>query len=1179
MTNQTLSCDDEALRLVLEGDENSEAYLRATRHIESCETCQHRIMELSANADHWKSQQEMLQPIDGDDAEAGYLSRFGTIDFEHPRRWIADESTIVNMLAAPSHPEMLGRLGRYEIEKVIGSGGMGVVLKGFDTDLNRPVAIKLLAPHLASVGAARYRFAREARAAAAVVHEHVVPIHNVESENKTPFLVMQFVSGESLQARLDREGPLSVVEILRISMQAASGLAAAHAQGLVHRDVKPANILLENGVERAYLSDFGLARTADDVSATCTGVIAGTPHYMSPEQVTGAKVDARSDLFGLGSSMYAMCVGRPPFRGDNSYAVLRAITDKVPQPIREINPDIPQWLCTIISRLMEKSPDARYASAQDVAALLEQCLAHVQEPTVKVLPAEALRSHRGSNGMGKWLLALAGFGVIGLFGLGLVQTNPPDIAGDWMGQEEWGQVTIKKGDQGAWHGTFTDTTADGPGSFTVKWSRISRRFNGMWTEGGDRAFGDLSIRMDYGEIRGAYSIDKRFVSDPEASHMADLHWIRAEKGSPGDSKVKSQGEPTKSANKPWVPESKIPEQFTPLAELERRAALVGKPVTAGLHFVISKDRKYYAKAHLVTYAPPQILLVDAESGKVVAKQVVPTPVGPLQFTDEGVGTWEADGTVKLRLPFKVIEQVTYEKMVREVTAERMAAEKLANENPHAALAQLSKLRERVDQSNLDSGDKRRLLTIIDRSSNELQAYIKRYKHELLAEVEENAPAAAVNRLTLEDAKKRIGGMENLEKYGHFLISEDGKLFAYANGAYPFGPVDMNLHDSATGQRIGSFYSEGIVGPFQFTDEGLATREPDGKVVLRIPFKSDDSSSEPDEGEQNSNDRNKPIPLKSINRYIRGVEGLEKYGHFLISEDKKLYAYANGTYPYGPVEVCLRDAVTGKLLGSLWVKEMVGPFQFTPEGLATREAEGKVILRVPLKADGASPEPTDSGTSEKEGGAQWDAMIAKLREVGLDIVIVFDSTGSMDGEIGQLKRDIEKTGSALWRLIPKARIGLTTYRDKGEDYLAYGLPLTNDIGEIQKFLDGVRADGGGDLPEAVDAGMEWTLSNNAFQPDARKVMLIVGDAPPHRENEGTCVRMANLFWKSQGGEVSTISCRSPNTMAEFDHIARVSGGEAFATTDVKQIMTQLMVAAFGSRHREQVLKAFELTDPR
>jgi serine/threonine protein kinase len=282
---------------------------------------------------------------------------------------------------------MLGRLGRYEIERLIGSGGMGVVFKGFDTELNRPVAIKVLAPNLAHHGAARQRFAREARAAAAVVHEHVVAIHNVESDGAAPFLVMQFVAGESLQCRLDRRGPLDVREILRIARQTAAGLAAAHAQGLVHRDVKPSNILLEQGVDRALLTDFGLARASDDASLTHTGYLPGTPHYMSPEQARGEPVDARSDLFSIGSVIYAMCTGRPPFRAESSFGVLRRITDSEPHPIRELNPDIPDWLAGIISRLHDKTPENRLCSSAELSSLLEACLAHVQQPMAVPLPA------------------------------------------------------------------------------------------------------------------------------------------------------------------------------------------------------------------------------------------------------------------------------------------------------------------------------------------------------------------------------------------------------------------------------------------------------------------------------------------------------------------------------------------------------------------------------------------------------------------------------------------------------------------------------------------------------------------------------------------------------------------------------------------------------------------------
>ena len=299
----------------------------------------------------------------------------------------SSHDTVLKLLAPTDDDRMIGRLGTYEVVGVIGSGGMGVVLKAFDAALNRYVAIKVLAPHLGNSGAARKRFSREAQAAAAVVHDNVMEIYGVADTDGLPYLVMPYVRGPSLQRRLDGEGPLALVEILRIGMQAAAGLAAAHAQGLVHRDVKPANILLADGVERVKLTDFGLARAADDASLTKTGIIAGTPQYMSPEQARGESVDQRSDLFSLGSVLYAMCTGRAPFRAETSYGVLRRITDEEPRPIREINPDIPEWLCRIVAKLMSKRPDDRFQSAREVAGLLEECLAHVQQPTAVPLPA------------------------------------------------------------------------------------------------------------------------------------------------------------------------------------------------------------------------------------------------------------------------------------------------------------------------------------------------------------------------------------------------------------------------------------------------------------------------------------------------------------------------------------------------------------------------------------------------------------------------------------------------------------------------------------------------------------------------------------------------------------------------------------------------------------------------
>jgi WD40 repeat protein len=299
----------------------------------------------------------------------------------------------LDFLAPPSRAGSLGRLGHYEVLEVVGQGGMGIVLRAFDEKLHRVVAIKALLPALASSAAARQRFVREARAAAAVTHDNVIDIHAVEDQGTVPYLVMQFIHGSTLQQKLDRTGSLPVNEILRIGLQTAAGLAAAHAQGLVHRDVKPANILLENSVERVKITDFGLARAVDDASLTQSGLIAGTPAYMSPEQAHGERVDHRSDLFSLGSVLYTLCAGHAPFRAETSMAVLRRVCDDTPRPIREINPDIPDWLELIIGRLHAKRPVCRFQSAAEVADLLGRYLARLQQGGIV---APTLRYERGA---------------------------------------------------------------------------------------------------------------------------------------------------------------------------------------------------------------------------------------------------------------------------------------------------------------------------------------------------------------------------------------------------------------------------------------------------------------------------------------------------------------------------------------------------------------------------------------------------------------------------------------------------------------------------------------------------------------------------------------------------------------------------------------------------------------
>ncbi len=302
-----------------------------------------------------------------------------------------------DFLGPTDRPDRIGSLGPYEIIEVLGRGGMGIVFRGFDPKLNRIVAIKVLAPELAVNPNARKRFLREAHAVAAVSHPHVVTIFAVEDGEDErgerpgrserpgrcalPFLVMECISGQSLQQKIDGTGSLRLAETLRIGTQVAEGLAAAHKQGLIHRDIKPANILLENGVERVKITDFGLARAVDDVAITRTGEVSGTPQYMSPEQAKGERVDHRSDLFSLGCVLYALCTGRPPFRAEGMAGVIHRVINDTPRPISEVNAEVPGWLIDIIDRLLVKDPEGRFQSAAEVADVLGRHLARVQHPS------------------------------------------------------------------------------------------------------------------------------------------------------------------------------------------------------------------------------------------------------------------------------------------------------------------------------------------------------------------------------------------------------------------------------------------------------------------------------------------------------------------------------------------------------------------------------------------------------------------------------------------------------------------------------------------------------------------------------------------------------------------------------------------------------------------------------
>jgi serine/threonine protein kinase len=351
------------------------------RHLETCPVCQERIDRAQECQDDLRKLGQQFgdptrTPVDPLLSQVRERLR----EVQSPIRSTQGEAADLSFLRPAERPGILGRLGEYEVLEEIGQGGMGIVLKASDPSLHRLVAVKVMAPFLASSATARRRFTREAQAAAAVCHDHIVTVHGVHEENGLPYLVMQFVAGESLQARLDRTGPLEVVEIVRIGLQTAQGLAAAHAQGLIHRDIKPANLLLENGLARVKITDFGLARMTDDAQLTRDGVVAGTPEYMAPEQARGETVDHRADLFSLGSVLYAMCTGLPPFRGATALAVLRQVSEQTPEPVRAVNPEIPAWLEALIGRLMAKNPADRFQSAAEVASLLEGYLAHLRQP-------------------------------------------------------------------------------------------------------------------------------------------------------------------------------------------------------------------------------------------------------------------------------------------------------------------------------------------------------------------------------------------------------------------------------------------------------------------------------------------------------------------------------------------------------------------------------------------------------------------------------------------------------------------------------------------------------------------------------------------------------------------------------------------------------------------------------
>ncbi|VTS08308.1 ABC transporter substrate-binding protein [Tuwongella immobilis] len=279
---------------------------------------------------------------------------------------------VVPLLQPPRNTDEIGWLLHFRVLRARGEGGMGLVLEAEDTHLNRRVALKLMRPHLAHDTSARERFLREARATAAVRSDHIVTIYEVGMVGEVPYLAMELLEGETLEAIIRRDAPLPPAKVLDYSLQMARGLATAHQRDLIHRDIKPSNLWFDSNSRRVKILDFGLARPMfDNSSMTVTGAVVGTPAYMAPEQADGEQVDGRADLFSLGCVMYELCTGRPPFTGNSAVAIMKAAAMQRHVPIEQLNPAIPSGLRSLIDRLLSKRPADRPNTAAMVVEELE----------------------------------------------------------------------------------------------------------------------------------------------------------------------------------------------------------------------------------------------------------------------------------------------------------------------------------------------------------------------------------------------------------------------------------------------------------------------------------------------------------------------------------------------------------------------------------------------------------------------------------------------------------------------------------------------------------------------------------------------------------------------------------------------------------------------------------------
>jgi serine/threonine protein kinase len=338
--------------------------------------------------------------------------------FHPPESLSAPSRTLTAVSDEDNLQQLRQELAGFQVLREIGRGGMGIVYEGLDEALQRRVAIKLLKPIQSDDGSAQQRLLGEAQAIAALHHENILSIYGVQFLSGKPVLIEQYVDGESLQKRIEREGALPISDCISIALQIAKGLAAAHACDIVHRDLKPDNILLDGKSQVAKIADFGLAKRGSSSKLTGERFIAGTPSYMSPEQTETATIDARSDLFSLGAIMYVMVTGVVPFDHPDPFVVFDMLRRKQVDPAIALRPETPAWLSCLIDQLLSKNPDDRPSQAAEVVRSLESQQYRSRKGTVR---------HGARIAIGVGLLCMFGLLAFPFLRRQTIAVSVPDI--------------------------------------------------------------------------------------------------------------------------------------------------------------------------------------------------------------------------------------------------------------------------------------------------------------------------------------------------------------------------------------------------------------------------------------------------------------------------------------------------------------------------------------------------------------------------------------------------------------------------------------------------------------------------------------------------------------------------------------------------------------------------------